>query len=488
MKKMIILFATTVIIVIVVIILVRTFTFPFLKADAIKDEIIISGTSEMAIRRLSEGIKIPTVSSYNYEETDFGTFNAFKAWLQSAYPGIYQNMETYTVNEYGLVFIWKGRNSRLDPILFLSHYDVVPAGDDSWDYPPFSGAIAKDRIYGRGTLDMKSMLCAILEAADDLIISGFTPERDIYIAFGHDEEAGGLQGASEIVKDFREKNLTFDAIYDEGGVMLRKGSFGLVNSDIALIGVAEKGYVSYRIKVKGQGGHSSMPPTPMQSALGQAAVIVQKLEDNQMKARIIQPVQKLLINIGGAMSFINRMAIANQWLFGPGIISSFSKEPSANTLIRTTTAVTMIKGSDAENVLPPVAEITVNFRILPGNTVEQVSRHVEELCKGFDVEMSKNEELEPSDISTDTTRGYNAMKNAILRIYPGTIVSPYISVVSTDANKYKYVSNNIYRFIPVKLNNDELSSIHDVNEYISIENYGKMIAYFKEIMRDFDAK
>lgn len=474
---------------VVLIVLVKTLTYPFQKTNTESYKYKLTDTSELPIKRLSGGLMIPTVSSANYEDTDFGPFDQFKTYLEQSYPEIYHIMETHTINDYGLVFRWKGKKDHLKPILFLSHYDVVPPGEypvsmERWDHPPFSGAIADGRIFGRGAIDMKSMLFGIMEAADKLIAEGFTPERDIYFAFGPDEEVGGMHGAAEMVRFFQEKGLTFDAVYDEGGIIAASGFISQLNRDVALVGVAEKGYVTFTLQVRGDGGHSSMPP--MQSALGQAAIIMQRLEENQMKARLIPPVKSLLANIGGAMEFTTRMAIANQWLFKPLLLRSLSKTPSTNALIRTTTALTMAKGSDASNVLPSSAEITVNFRTLPGDKIEDVKKHVEDACKGFDVNIEMSGETEASLISGHDARGFEVMKNALSKIYPDALITPYLSVTGSDAPKYEKVCSNIYRLIPVRLTSEEQETIHNLNENLSIENYRRMMAYFREVMANYN--
>lgn len=268
---------------------------------------------ELSVKRLSGGIQIPTISSEKYEETNFEPFDRFKEYLRKSYPLIFQQLKFSTVNTYGLVFHWKGKDPDRNPILFLSHYDVVPVDnydfskvtsqetiyqyDDppaspvqsvqtTWEYPPFSGAVAKGRIYGRGSLDMKGMLFAILEAADMLLTKGFQPEQDIWFAFGHDEEVSGLQGAVYIADYFRKKNLTFDAVYDEGSFLLNPG-IRQFSRPLALVGVGEKGMLTLRLRVHGLGGHSSMPP--LKSSLVLAVEIIQRLNNSQMPARIIPP-------------------------------------------------------------------------------------------------------------------------------------------------------------------------------------------------------
>jgi len=470
--------------------------------------------SDSAVYRFAHGIRIPTVSTGALGDFNFEPFTRFISYLEKAYPEVHARTERHSVNNnYGLVFKWKGRNSSLNPILFLSHMDVVPPGDapvknkdttfifnigdkalpadlkiaEEWDYDPFSGAVSNGRIYGRGTLDMKGMLFSLLEAMTTLMKSGHVPERDIYLAFGCDEEVGGLKGAKEIAEDFKRKGLHFDAVYDEGGIIMQKGAVEGINSDVALIGCAEKGFLSARIKVNGLGGHSSMPP--LQSAIGKAAIIMQRLEEHQMDPILTPLIHDFFTNIGGGMGFTSRMAIANQWLLKPLLLGQLTKNNSTNALVRTTTALTMMKGSDGTNVLSPQVEFVVNFRILPGNTVAEIKEHIQKACEGFEVEIEEVDNTrEASKISPKDTKGYKVIEKTIKEIYPDVVITPYLTVGGTDAYKYEIASDNVYRFIPFSINSAEQQSIHSTNEYISIANYGRMIAYFESIMKNYDAK
>jgi carboxypeptidase PM20D1 len=509
MKKFI-LILISILILLIIIILIKTFTYPFKKTNTNTSSGWKMIKDDSAIQRLSGGLKIPSVSSGEMGEFNYSTFDTIKAYLKASYPLVYQNTEFAEVNTYGLVFRLKGSNPSLEPILFLSHTDVVPPGEaevkdksenvfrpddkplpsvsevaEDWDFGPFSGAVANGRIYGRGAIDMKGMLFSLMESLNNLIENKNVPQRDIYLAFGFDEEVGGQQGAAKIAEYFKSKNIQFDAVYDEGGLILEKGSVAGINSDIAVIGCAEKGFLSVKIKVKGLGGHASMPS--MESAIGKAAVIMQRLEHNQMKPMITPLINEFFINIGGSMSFVKRMAISNQWLLKPVLLSQLTKNNSTNALVRTTTALTMMKGSDAPNVLSPEVEFVVNFRLLPGNTVKDVKAHIAAATKGFDVEIEEIDSVkEASAVSPTHTKAFKLMESAIKVIHPTAVVTPYLTVGATDAYKYQIVSKNIYRFMPIKINDAEKQSIHSTNEYLSIDNYMKMIHYFELIMTNYD--
>lgn len=497
------------VVLIVATLLIRTWIAPASQADREAGPLRIDGEFGRELKRLSGGIAIPTVSARNYEETDFAPFDRFKAYLEEAYPVVFRTVRRDSVNRYGIVLRWKGTNDSLKPLLFLSHYDVVPGGTDSneptdpvpvfrpgdpalsapdsiasaWKYGPFSGAVADGRIYGRGTLDMKGLLFSLLEASEKLMESGFTPRRDIYFAFGHDEEVGGLQGAARIADYLKAKNLTFEAVYDEGGIVAAAGTGG-IREDVALVGVAEKGKSTLKITVRGDGGHSSMPPK--HTALGDAARIIGNLENHQMKTALIPPVQDFLHHIAGGMPFATRLAINNQWLLKPLLVGRLTDSPVTNALVRTTTAVTMARGSDAANVLPATAEVVVNFRILPGNTVADVRNHVEKACAGYRTTIESLGDAEPTVVSPSDSKGFLQLAEAIREVYPEALVTPYLTMGATDARKYDTLSRNVYRFMPVLLTPEEQGSIHNNNEFITIDNYKRMIRFYYTLMKNFD--
>lgn len=492
----------------------KTLTHPFAQLTGNAQEPVKVAVSESAVRRFAGGLAIPTVSYIDSVENNFAVYDSFRVYLHEQYPRVFAQLEKTLINKHQLVLRWSGKKSELKPLLFMAHYDVVHPGpydhvqDDAhsgqnmfdlhdetlplpqeeftaWEHPPFGGVVKNGRIYGRGAIDMKGVVFALLESVDTLLAQGFTPERDIYLAFGPDEEVGGLRGARKMAEYFKSKNISFEAIFDEGGVIATPGTAEGINQNLALVGVAEKGVVAYRIKVKGTGGHSSMPP--LQTAAGKAAIIMQRLETNQMPQRIISPLQSFLNIAGAGMGFAGRMAIANQWLFEGMLLKQMSKIPQTNALTRTTTAITMLKGSDGNNVLPQVVEVVVNFRILPGETSQDVLNHIKKACEGFDVEIdAPRVPVEPSKISPPEGRAFELINEGIQKLYPGTLVSPYITIGATDCKHMGELSDRIYRFIPVLLNPIEQRTIHNFNEYLSIENYGRMLAYYTHLMNAYD--
>lgn len=222
-----------------------------------------------AASRLSEAIQIQTISALPDEAVRKARFQAFQAFLEKAYPLVHAALTVEKLNEFGLLYAWKGKNPGLKPILLLSHQDVVPVEEGTeadWTYPPFSGAIEEGFIWGRGAWDDKSTLLASLEALEKMLSEGRQPERTLMLAFGHDEEVGGRQGAGEIAKYLENQGVQFEFVLDEGGV-IGKGLVPGVAQPVALIGTAEKGYLTLELSAEGPGGIRQCRQASRQSAV-----------------------------------------------------------------------------------------------------------------------------------------------------------------------------------------------------------------------------
>ena len=196
----------------------------------------ITFDKEKATANLVELIKCKTVSYKNSELEDEKEFQKFLSHLPKLYKNVYKVCEITEFDDRGLLFLWKGVEKG-DPAVFMSHYDVVPVNEDSWDKPPFDAVIEDGKLYGRGALDTKVTFNAILSAADHLITSGYIPKNDVYFAFSGGEEVNG-NGAKHIVEYFYKNNLTPSIVLDEGGAVV-EDVFPGVKSGCGLIGIAE---------------------------------------------------------------------------------------------------------------------------------------------------------------------------------------------------------------------------------------------------------
>eukprot|EP00770_Monocercomonoides_exilis_P003933 MONOS_3914.1-p1 / transcript=MONOS_3914.1 / gene=MONOS_3914 / organism=Monocercomonoides_exilis_PA203 / gene_product=peptidase / transcript_product=peptidase / location=Mono_scaffold00097:29380-30858(+) / protein_length=492 / sequence_SO=supercontig / SO=protein_coding / is_pseudo=false len=474
-------------------------------------------TDEM-IKRLQGAIQIRTVSNANYEETDLKPFDDFVEYVGKTYPLLHKSLEFTRVNTYGLVYKWNGTSKKMLPILFTSHYDVVrvePGTESLWKYPCFSGQVAEGRFWGRGTLDDKSQVIAHMESIEKLLKEDFKPDRDIYFAFGFDEEVGGKQGATNIAKYFHSKGIRFDGVYDEGGFVVQ-GVIPGVKSPIAVVGVAEKGAANFEISVKSPGGHSSMPP--QHTAIGILSSCITKLEAHPRPAVLTSVVRELLENICIEMGLMVKVAVANLFLFEPVIKSILGKNESTNSIIRTTFAATMMKGSEQPNMLPQHATAIVNCRILPTDSAKNAQNYIERVigatssdsdcslknssssassssttitttttssknATGMSITVRPILAEEPSPVSPTNCKAYERLVNSIGKVFPGVITSPFLVMGGTDGAKYYLVSDNVYRFTPMLVSNRDKETLHSTNESLTLENYSRMIAFFCDMYK-----
>ncbi|WP_350343095.1 M20 family peptidase [Proteinivorax tanatarense] len=474
---------TVTILVILLIILIQTLTFK--KKGTVKcAPKSININTERALQRFSEMVKCRTISYSDKKRIDYNEFKKLHYIIEKNYPNIQKKLKKETI-DHSVIYKWQGQDRTLKPALLIAHLDVVPVEggtEKDWCHEPFSGEIADGFIWGRGTLDMKVQLFAILEVVENLLSQNFAPKRDIYLAFGQDEEVGGLDGAAKIAELFKDRGLEFEYVLDEGGCVT-EDILKEVATPVAVVGVAEKGYADVEISCQDSGGHSSMPP--QNTAVGVLCKSIVKLEQKQLKTKITSPVKEMLENIGPEMSFTNKVIIANMWLFKPLFKSVFSKSKTGNALLRTTTASTVIQGSDASNVLPQHAKAIINFRILPGETSEDVVKHVINTINDNRVSVRLIKKWEPSEITTSPSNDtFEKIKLTIQKVFPEAIVTPYLVIGGTDGKKYEMISDNVYRFTPIKVEASEINRMHNTNERVSVENVKRSLRFFNELVQN----
>ena len=439
-----------------------------------------------AADNLSRAIQIKTISNEDESKVDWSEFQRFHEFLKEAYPLIHSTMEVEDVSKASLLFKWQGSDDSLEPIAFLSHQDVVPVTpgtEGDWEHPPFEGFNDGEFIWGRGALDMKNHLICLMESIETLLEEGYQPKRTVYLCFGHNEEivAGSGNGAHELAKTLESRGVHLDSVIDEGGAMLSAKVKGLLDANLTGVGVAEKGYADFEITVKAKGGHSSQPPE--HTAIGILSEKVLKLEKHQFKSKMLPFVYNLFSDIGKRTSYLGRIVFCNLWLLKPLFLKLMSKIPPAASLVRTTTAVTMAKGSPAANVLPQKASVTVNFRIMPGQTIDDVRQHIEKLVGGENVEIRFIKGKEPSLVSPTNTRSFETLSRLAVAIDSKNIVAPYLVMGGTDAYNYENVCENIYRFAPFTIDTALLLTTHSTNERIPVSQLTQGVTFFKRYIR-----
>ncbi|MAN04132.1 MAG: hypothetical protein CMI36_10820 [Owenweeksia sp.] len=468
--------------VLLVVVLYRTFTFKAGAALQVLDREEVSVDPKV----LGGAIRYPTIS-HKAEMIDEEAFAGFHHYLDSVFPLTDSLLEKETINGYSLIYTWKGSDPDLDPLVLMAHQDVVPveySTQEQWDFPPFSGSVTDKYIYGRGTLDDKGCLVAIVYAVENLLKSGFKPKRTIYLCFGHDEEISGRDGARIIARTLEERGVRAAMVLDEGGTLSR-GIVPGIEKEVALIGTAEKGYISLELSVDLPGGHSSMPEK--RTALGILNQALYTLEENPFPERLTPPLEGFVDNVGPELPFIQKMAFANTWLFKPLIYNVYRQSASGAALIHTTQVPTIFQSGVKDNIVPNRAKAVVNYRLLPGDSPEEVLKRSKEIVNDTAVRISVYEDvaIPASPISPYRSEPYERLGSAVRAIYPEAVVSPYLVLGATDGRYFYSISQHVYRFSPFPMEKEDLPRIHGINERVSVQGFENSVSFYATLLKDW---
>ncbi|MEQ8424155.1 MAG: M20 family peptidase, partial [Cyclobacteriaceae bacterium] len=435
--------------------------------------------SSESLENFQEAIRFKTISFNEETPLDTAEFNGFHKFLAASYPLVHEKLELEKVVDYSLLYRWTGRDETKNPIILMAHQDVVPlepGTEEMWSVDPFEGVVKNDTVWGRGTTDDKMSLISIMEAVEKLLKENFQPERTIYLAFGHDEEIGGT-GAIAIAKLFESRKIEAELILDEGGIVTQDKIPG-ISKPTALIGTSEKGYLSLKLTVEKNGGHSSMPGK--ETAIDILTQAVVRLRENPFKADFSQSTKDFIDYIGPEMPFLQRMVFANQWLFKNVIIGIYEGSEGGNAMVRTTIAPTILDAGVKDNVIPTIASATINFRLLPGDNSNQVIQHVTDAINDDRVTISKlSFGDEPSEVTPIDGYGFKTVEAAVNKSLSGTLVAPFLMIGATDSRHFRNVSSNIIKFCPM---NDPIG-FHGINERISVKGFESGIWFYEQLIR-----
>lgn len=415
--------------------------------------------------RLSRMIQIRTVSA-ELEETGLAPFERFLELLEELYPLAHERLSRERITDLGLLYRWPGTDSTANPVVLMAHFDVVPASEaDGWGVPPFDGTIEGGFVHGRGALDDKGPLLVIFEAVENLLASGFTPARDVYLSLGGNEETYG-DAAQTIAQRFRDLGLVPWLVLDEGGAVVA-APLPLVRGEAAMIGVGEKGATTVRLSARGAGGHASAPPSL--TAVGRVARAVSRMTPSTFTAHTPVAVSTMLSMFSehacGPARWLYRLLAASPWLTAR-LFSTFGGEPAA--LVRTTVAPTMLAGGTAQNVLPSQAEAIVNLRIALGETVASTVSRLRRRIGDRRVQVEVIEAGEPSPESSTENAQFTLIAEAVGVSHPAATPVPYVMMAATDSRYFHEFAPACYRFAPLAMPGELRATIHGVDERVEI--------------------
>jgi carboxypeptidase PM20D1 len=457
-------------------ILFNTFTFKSRQLSVPQRPLI--AVRDSAVSRLQQAITYQTISYEDHGKLDSNAFIGFHTFLIKSFPYIFKTVTVEKVQKYSLLLHWKGKSAG-SPLVMMAHQDVVPVEEvtlNKWDAAPFSGTLKNGYVYGRGTIDDKGSLMALLESIEILMREGFVPDHDIYIVMGHDEEVGG-KGAKAIADLFKERKIRPGVVLDEGGIITKNKIPGL-NRPVAIVGIAEKDYVSLDLQVNIPGGHSSMPEK--ETAIDEMAKAIVKLKENPFPEEMGYVLNAFIDYVGPEMNFVNKMAMANRAIFKSLIFNSYKKTAAGNAMIRTTTATTIFKAGIKDNVVPGQANATVNFRTQPGTSREDVVAYVKKVIANDKVEIhTRPAGTNPKQVADVNHQGFTHIQNTLHGWDSTLIVTPYLVLGATDSKNFSDLTQQIFRFIPFT----DPEGFHGVNERIKADDYKKGITFYYQYLK-----
>lgn len=434
-----------------------------------KDEMIYA-------EKLSRMIQVETVSEKDVPNTE--KFDRLHEVLKENFPLIFTKLDV-TYIDSSLLIKWQGEGKR-EPILLMSHQDVVPASG-KWKEPPFSGKIKDGRVWGRGTVDTKCSVFCFMEAVEELLEEGYTPRGDVYIASSSTEEVRG-SGAPKTVEYLKSRGVHLMFLMDEGGMIVDEPMSG-VKGRYAMIGTVEKGTGNIVVSAKSNGGHASAPGknTPI-ARLAAFICDIEKKNPNivQFSPTLLEMFKRLGKNTNGALGFMMRHAGALK-----GILSKVlpSVSPKAAAMVRTTMAFTMCAGADAKNVIPEKAWVNINTRFIQHQGVEKTKKILAPYLEKYDLEADYSDCNEPQKAVDFNAVPFKLVEETLATVYPGVTPTPYIMTGGTDAYYYAPITDNAIRFAPLYIDKEQLESIHAVDENIYVSSLPKGVEFYKTIIK-----
>ncbi len=444
----------------------------------------LAPVDDATAERLAGALRCATVSGTGERADDSadGEFVRLAAHLEACFPRVHAELELERFG-HSRLYRWPGVEPERVSAILLAHQDVVPAGD-GWTHPPFAGVVDDGFIWGRGAIDDKSRVLAILEAVEAALAAGVRPRHTVYLAFGHDEEVFGDAGAVLMARRLRDAGVRAELLLDEGGVITEGVADG-VSTPVASIMVGEKGYATVRLSVRETGGHSSMPGR--QTAVGRIARAVARVQDRPFPLRLTPVIADMLARLRTVMPPARRMLLGAAGVAGPVITRVMAARPQTEALVRTTTAPTVIRGGVKANVLPQHAEALVNFRILPGDSVDGVLAHCRRVIRdrgvmvelvGMASEPSRTERPGPA---------FDLVARLARQVVPGVAVTSGLVPGATDSRHYDGLAATRCNFAPIVLSEADLATIHGTDERISRVNYARLIEFNRRLIGELAA-
>lgn len=469
-----------ILLVLLLVAVIRTLTIKA-PAPAACDTVITQPELDAAAEKLGAMVRIPTVS--RREDEDLTEFYNYHAVLAQQFPLLHAALEKTVLNGT-LLYRWKGADAAKKPILFMGHQDVVPASDEGWSVPAYSGAVVNGDLYGRGSMDCKSTMYVEMQAVEELLAEGFTPPCDVYLEYSINEETGG-DGAAAAVRHLKEKGIELALVLDEGGAVIDQPVVGM-DRPYAVIGITEKGYMDVKITARGKGGHSSTPPRNTPAA--RLFAFANKIERKRPFEKQLRPeVMEMFSQMAPSFSFPMRLILGNIWLFKPLLMALMPMvSPFGEAVMSTTCCFTMMRGSDAANVIPKEPYLVANLRTSVHQNCEQSLAVLKKYAGKYDLQLEVLMQRDASPVSNIHSREYAYVVECVKKQFPDVGTAPYIIMGGTDCRHFHALTENALRFAPVRMSTAQSASCHAVDENVTLSALAEGVRFFKLFLKGYN--
>jgi acetylornithine deacetylase/succinyl-diaminopimelate desuccinylase-like protein len=458
--------------------------------------------SDELVETLRELIRIPSINPVPDDAPDGETRAA--RWIAAALAdaGVPSEILELVPGRGSVAARLRGDGTGGEPLLLLSHLDVVPAAADLWTHGPFDGDVADGYLWGRGAVDMKNLLAMELTVVRMLAaearaaardpatdpIPGLT--RDVLFLSTADEEAGGLNGIGWIVAERPELVRAAAAVNESGAV-----ATAFKGRRFYPIGVAERGYAVYRLTVHGVWGHGSMPRDD--NAVVRAATAITRLAV-QGGPRPTDVMRTFLTGVADRLDgedarLVHALASEDPRL-GDAALDAICEPMQARVLralLRDTVSPTIVHGGIKYNVIPGEATIELDCRLLPGTTEEDMRETIVgrlgDLAAHVDIDLVIHAPPVAAPVETATGSFYDLLARTITDHDPDGIPLPFMVPFATDAKHTAVLGVPTYGFSPLRLDPEErfLERFHGVDERVGVDalRWGLPVLY--DVVRRF---
>jgi len=427
--------------------------------------------------KLAQMIQMETVSIYKVKQKE--KFEEFHLLLKKLFPKVFSKCEVVDIDG-SLLIKYKSEINKCEPILFMSHQDVVEASG-KWKHPPFSGYIEDGIIWGRGSVDTKGSLFCIFQSIEELIEEGFIPPTDVYIASSCGEEVLG-DGAARTCQYLKDKGIHLKFVIDEGGMII-EAPMAKVKGKYAMIGSLEKSTGNVKFIARSSGGHASAPPK--NTPIVRLAKFINYIEKHDpTKSKMNDVTAEMLTRLGkttdGLMGFLMRHARG----FAPLLSFVIPKVSTmGGAMFKTTIAFTTAKGANGLNVLPEEAYVSANVRFIDHQGPKEMMKIFEKIAKKFDIEVEAINPVGECQVVNYNSEEFKLLETVIKENWDDVSPSPYTLTGGTDARFYTPICDNVFRFAPLEINHQQLSSVHALDENICINTLPPGVDFYKKMIK-----